>query len=86
MLLVDRYRPASLQSLTYHENITQQLTDLSHSEDLPHCLFYGPSGAGKKTRIAAVLKEIYGPGVEKVSFIYRSRSKQKYWKLPATKR
>jgi len=35
--------------------------------DLPHMLFYGPAGAGKKTRIMALLREVFGPGVDKVS-------------------
>jgi DNA polymerase III delta prime subunit len=85
-LLVDKHRPRTLQTLTYHPELSERLKALvswkqdrhSHtaqrltdgiqatSGDFPHLLIYGPSGAGKKTRVTATLRELYGPGVEKI--------------------
>ena len=84
-LLVDRQRPRSLETLTYHNDLSARLKSLvsnflhtsqllsnqaplvqAESPDFPHLLIYGPSGAGKKTRIIATLRALYGPGVEKI--------------------
>ncbi|KXJ11265.1 replication factor C subunit 3 [Exaiptasia diaphana] len=79
-LWVDKYRPNSLSKLDYHKDLASHLKKLVHSGDFPHLLVYGPSGAGKKTRIMCILKELYGSGVEKLrieqhSFTTPSRKK-----------
>ncbi|KAF8307753.1 P-loop containing nucleoside triphosphate hydrolase protein [Clavulina sp. PMI_390] len=70
-LWVDKYRPRTLQDLDYHKALSARLSSLASSGDFPHMLFYGPSGAGKKTRIACVLRELFGPGVEKLKIDQR---------------
>ncbi|XP_014278908.1 replication factor C subunit 3 [Halyomorpha halys] len=65
-LYVDKYRPTSLQKLDFHLAQAQHLKNLVNQGDFPHLLFFGPPGSGKKTRIMALLRELYGPGVERL--------------------
>ncbi|KXJ79025.1 hypothetical protein RP20_CCG002710 [Aedes albopictus] len=65
-LWVDRYRPRELSKLDYHKTQAAHLTNLCAQGDFPHLMFYGPSGAGKKTRIMCLLRELYGSGVERL--------------------
>ncbi|KAG9561740.1 P-loop containing nucleoside triphosphate hydrolase protein, partial [Aureobasidium melanogenum] len=79
-LLVDKHRPRSLETLTYHYDLSERLRSLAQSGDFPHLLIYGPSGAGKKTRITATLRALYGPGVEKIkidSRVFQTTSNRK---------
>lgn len=71
-LWVDKYRPRTLDGLEYHEEISKRLKALASSGDFPHLLIYGPSGAGKKTRILATLHELYGIGMEKMKIDVRT--------------
>ncbi|KAF9533901.1 P-loop containing nucleoside triphosphate hydrolase protein [Crepidotus variabilis] len=79
-LWVDKYRPRSLDELNYHRGLSERLKSLAASGDFPHILFYGPSGAGKKTRISCTLRELFGPGVEKLKIdqrVFLTPSKRK---------
>ena len=83
-LWVDKHRPRSLDKLSYNNSLTKSLDAivLAHlilsslifkakSSDFPHLLVYGPSGAGKKTRVVALLRELYTPAVEKLKIDQR---------------
>ena len=72
MLWVDKHRPKDLAKLDYHDALTKQLSTIAKSGNMPHMLFYGPSGAGKKTRIMALLKGIFGNAVYKLKLEQRS--------------
>lgn len=66
-LWVDRYRPWSLADAELHVGLNQRLQSLAkNAATVPHLLFYGPNGAGKRTRILAFLREIFGESVFRV--------------------
>ncbi|CAK9801447.1 Replication factor C subunit 3 [Anthophora plagiata] len=79
-LWVDKYRPTTLGKLDYHKEQAEYLKNMVQKGDFPHLLVYGPSGAGKKTRIMCTIKELYGSGVERLrmeTMTFQTPSKKK---------
>uniref|UniRef100_A0A7N0V3W7 AAA+ ATPase domain-containing protein n=1 Tax=Kalanchoe fedtschenkoi TaxID=63787 RepID=A0A7N0V3W7_KALFE len=80
MLWVDQHRPKTLDKMIVHQDVAQNLKKLVTEQDCPHLLFYGPSGSGKKTLIMALLRQMFGPGADKV------KAENKTWKVDAGSR
>ena len=69
---VDAHRPKTLDAMDFHKPLSKQLKRLVAAGDFPHMLIYGPSGAGKKSRVMALLREMHGASVERVKVEHRS--------------
>ncbi len=65
-LWIDKNRPKKLSKLDFHQEQAQHLSRLVSSGDFPHLLVSGPPGSGKRTRVVAMLRELYGPGAERL--------------------
>lgn len=71
-LWVDKYRPTKLILLSHSNELTVQLKQLAeNAAEMPHLLVYGPSGAGRKTRVRALLKQLYGTAADKLSIHHK---------------
>lgn len=82
-LWVEKYRPLTItdakSSPGMHKETYEMITKLAASDDFPHILFYGPSGAGKRTMTKCLLQELYGtPQVHKI------KSEHKEFKASST--
>lgn len=75
MLWADKYRPKALDKISVHADVALRLKHLVEAGDCPHLLFYGPSGAGKKTLVMALLRELFGASAERV------KVETKPWKI-----
>jgi len=82
-LWVDKHRPSKFGDLNCNHELTKKLQQLAKCDDLPHIVFYGPSGAGKKTRIMCLLQSIFGDGVYKFNkSIYSTKVNSKTVEVP----
>ncbi len=57
---VEKYRPNNINDIVHHEFIIKNLKNSIKSNNLPHMLFYGPSGIGKTSTIVSLAKTLYG--------------------------
>ena len=65
-LWCDKHRPKQFKELDYGLEQAKKLERMVKEGDFPHLMVYGPTGAGKKTRVNCILRELYGSGVEKM--------------------
>ena len=71
-LWVDAHRPRSLKDLTFHPELTERLRAVATAADMPHLLVYGPPGSGRKTRVTALLREMFGASADKLKLERRT--------------
>jgi len=58
---VDKYRPKKIDDIIHQDEIIKMLKETLKTGNLPHLLFYGPSGTGKTSTILAMCRELFGP-------------------------
>lgn len=66
MFFIDKYKPNNIDDIEIHKNILQKLSIMSKDDSVPHIIFYGPEGVGKKTIINFFLEMIYNEQVHKL--------------------
>ena len=59
-LLIDKYRPKSLDSLSYGKDVNTFLSAIAEKTDMPHLIIEGPRGCGKRLRVELYLRKKYG--------------------------
>lgn len=66
MFFVDKYCPQTIEDAQFHKKELKQLEIMAADESIPHIIFYGPSGSGKKTVIKLFLEMLYDENVNKL--------------------
>ena len=67
MFLIDKYRPTNSDDSYFHKNLLELLKIMSSDEAIPHIIFYGPDGSGKKTLIKLFLQMLFDDSVNKLN-------------------
>lgn len=67
MFFVDKYAPQNIHDIHFHFEEYEMLRQMSTDESIPHIIFYGPEGSGKKTMIKIFLEMLYDEGVHNLT-------------------
>lgn len=64
--LIDEFAPKAYEETFFHRSIYERLKLMSTDNSIPHVIFHGAPGAGKKTMIEIFLKMIYDESISKL--------------------
>lgn len=62
-MLYNKHTPQNIDDVWFHKDIYSRLKIMSADNSIPHIIFYGASGSGKKTMLNIFLKMLYGENV-----------------------
>lgn len=60
MFYIDKYIPHSINDIFFHSEIYKNLEIMADDASIPHLLFHGPCGSGKKTMVKIFLEMLFG--------------------------
>lgn len=66
MFFVDKYAPKTINDLEFHKKEIKLLQKMSQDHSIPHIIFCGPDGSGKKTLISLFMEMLYDSEVNKL--------------------
>lgn len=66
MFFIDKYHPNTIDDVVFHKDIIERLKIISKDDAIPHIIFYGPDGSGKKTLIHLFLEMLYDKSIHKL--------------------
>ena len=69
MFLIDKYTPTMDSNIFFHKELIELLNIMSRDEAIPHIIFYGNDGTGKKTMIKLFLEMLFDSSVNKLSTV-----------------
>lgn len=73
MLFTDKYKPKNLNNPKiyemFHLDLIELLKKIAKDDDVPHMIFYGPEGSGKKTLIYSFLELLFGQSIHNTSYV-----------------
>jgi len=69
MFLIDKYRPTDVKQVFFHKKLLELLKNMSSDSAIPHIIFYGSHGVGKKTIINLFLQMLFDETVHKTKLV-----------------
>jgi len=67
-MLINKYKPKTIDDCSFHEEKRILIKNMCMNNEVPHLIFYGPKGSGKKTLIEVLLRELYKENMDKIYY------------------